>query len=161
MAVLPVPVYTDAGGLVRVQNASGKIYFDSSYHGNPAAEGGFTAACSLETKLIWKAKSKAGDPAAGPPPFKAPPRVPMAGALAAMCASINGDYSTSIKIDPAAIEAGMKPLMEDGERRKGLIQYLHTGPVLPPAVKKIAEDTAAADNAEVKRINEKLAAGLN
>ena len=64
--VLPVPVETDAGGLVRVQDESGKIYFDSSYF-NPAKPGEFTAACSLETKLKWKlstAKDK------GPAPFK-------------------------------------------------------------------------------------------
>eukprot|EP01043_Picozoa_sp_COSAG02_P073560 COSAG02_NODE_14352_length_1281_cov_1.391709_3_plen_58_part_00 len=44
VTVVPVPVPTPAGGLVRVQSLAGQVYFDSSYTRN-------TASCSLETKL--------------------------------------------------------------------------------------------------------------
>ena len=44
VTVVPVPVPTPAGGLVRVQSLAGQVYFDSSYTRN-------TASCTLETKL--------------------------------------------------------------------------------------------------------------
>ena len=141
VAVTPVPIDTPAGGLVRVQDETGKLYFDSSYTRG-------TAACSLETKLRWK-KTKTG-----PPPFKAPPPVPLKDSLAAMSAELCAS-GIPASVDESALQAAIQAVPKD-KAKAAAIQNAQAG--LTPAAAAIQTATQDADRAACAAIEAKLAA---
>ena len=80
VAVIPTPVATPAGGLVRVVHVtpqSSAVLLDKSYTGG-------TGPCSLQRKFEWKLSPK---DTRGPPPFKGPLPTPWSDKMAALNAA--------------------------------------------------------------------------
>jgi len=141
VTVLPVPVATPAGGLVRVQSAD-TVFFDKAY---PSG----TAACTMLEKMVWKLSPKE---TRGPPPFKNKPLpTPFAAMVGSMCdgmaAAGFGRLSGS---EIAAAVQGAEPARKDAfvAAGEGYVPSLTAG--LTAAAREIRDAAVAYDTAAVE-----------
>jgi|EP01047_Picozoa_sp_COSAG01_P090444 hypothetical protein len=147
VTVVPVPVPTPAGGLVRVQSLDGKIYFDSSYTRN-------TASCTLETKLRWK-KTKEGPIPFGPKsPYKPP--VPQSEMLAAMVSQLASDgLPLSGAFGEAELKAAIEAVPKEGAKAAAIAAATAA---LTKAAREVGAAALAEDSAACAVVEAKLAA---